>query len=203
MFRTEKGMPKVVATGTREHSEAFITNVLDRWNPATANNRFRGLQSFFKWLADEGEIRESPMARMKPPRVPENPPPVLQESELRALLATCEKGTRLEDRRDHAILRLFIDTGARRAEIGGLRFDPKDDANNDVDLDQGIIRVLGKGPCQGIVIYIAPGQMNFAFEIKWGFDFNTRVTIGIQSDTVLHRVLRILIDSGQVFFQHL
>ncbi len=145
VFLTEKGMPQDVATVTREHIEAFITHLLDRWKPATANNRFRGLQSFFKWLADEGEISESPMARMKPPRVPENPPPVLQESELRALLATCEKGTRLEDRRDHAILRVFIDTGARRAEVAGLRFDPQDDANNDVDLDQGIIRVLGKG----------------------------------------------------------
>ena len=143
-FLAEKGMPQEVANITREHVEAFITDLLERWKPATANNRFRGLQSFFKWLADEGEIRESPMVRMKPPRVPENPPPVLQEAELRMLLATCEKGQSLEDRRDHALLRVFIDTGARRAEVGGLRFDPSDDENNDIDLDQGIIRVLGK-----------------------------------------------------------
>ena len=144
-FLAEKGMPQDVANITREHVEAFITDLLERWKPATANNRFRGLQSFFKWLADEGEIPESPMTRMKPPRVPENPPPVLQEAELGALLATCEKGQSLEDRRDHALLRVFIDTGARRAEVGGLRFDPSDDENNDIDLDQGIIRVLGKG----------------------------------------------------------
>ena len=144
-FLAEQGMPQDVATITREHVEAFVTSLLDRWKPATANNRFRGLQSFFKWLAEEGEIRESPMVRMKPPRVPEQAPPVLQESELRALLATCEKGARLEDRRDHALLRVFMDTGARRAEVGGLRYDPRDDENNDVDLDQGIIRVLGKG----------------------------------------------------------
>ena len=85
------------------------------------------------------------MARMKPPRVPENPPPVLQEAELKALLATCEKGNSLEDRRDHALLRVFIDTGARRTENGGLRYDPREDENNDIDLDQGIVRVLGKG----------------------------------------------------------
>lgn len=144
-FLAEKGMPQDVANITREHIEAFITHLLDLWKPATANNRFRGIQSFFKWLSDEGEVRESPMARMKPPRVAEQPPPVLQETELSALLATCEKGPTLEERRDHAILRVFIDTGARRAEIAGLRFDPKDDANNDVDLDQGILRVMGKG----------------------------------------------------------
>lgn len=144
-FLAEKGMPQDVANIRREHVEAFITYLLETWKPATANNRFRGLQSLFKWLADEGEIRESPMVRMKPPRVPENPPPVLQQDELRALLATCEKGQSLEDRRDHALLRVFIDTGARRAEVGGLRYDPSDDENNDIDLDQGIIRVLGKG----------------------------------------------------------
>ena len=144
-FLAQKGMPLAVANITREHIEAFITDLLERWKPATANNRFRGLQSFFKWLADEGEIPASPMARMKPPRVPEQAPPVLQEGELRALLATCEKGSSLEDRRDHAILRVLVDTGARRAEVGGIRYDPNDDENNDVDLDQGIIRVLGKG----------------------------------------------------------
>ena len=144
-FLAERGMPQDVAHIRREHIEAFITYLLDRSKPATANNRFRGLQSFFKWLTEEGEIRESPMVRMKPPRVPEQAPPVLQESELRALLATCEKGSRLEDRRDHAILRVFIDTGARRAEVGSLRYDLRDDEQNDVDLDQGIIRVLGEG----------------------------------------------------------
>ena len=150
-FLADQGMPQDVANITREHIESFITRLLDRWKPATANNRFRGIQSFFKWLADEGEIPESPMARMKPPRVPDQPPPVLQEVELSALLATCEKGNSLEERRDHAILRVFIDTGARRAEISGLRFDPHDDSNNDVDLDQGILRVLGKGRRQRIL----------------------------------------------------
>ena len=144
-FLASAGMPQDVAHITREHIESFITSLLERWKPATANNRFRGIQSFFKWLAEEGEIKESPMARMKPPKVPEQAPPVLQESELRAMLATCEKGNSLEERRDHALLRLFMDTGARRAEVAGIRFDLDDDSSNDLDLDQGIVRVMGKG----------------------------------------------------------
>lgn len=144
-YLREQGMPQDVAKVRREHVESFIAYLLERWKPATANNRYRGLQSFFRWLEEEGEIKESSMAKMKPPRVPENPPPVLREEELRALLATCEKGGGLEDRRDAAILRIFIDTGARRAEIGGLRYDPKDEEQSDVDLDRGLIRVLGKG----------------------------------------------------------
>lgn len=47
--------------------------------------------------------------------------------------------------------RVFIDTGARRAEVAGLRFVPADEASNDVDLDQGILPVLGKGRRERVV----------------------------------------------------
>lgn len=144
-YLAEQGMPLEVANIHREHIEAFISDLLERWKPATANNRFRGLQTFFKWLMEEGEIKESPMARMKPPRVPLDPPDVLREEQLKALLATCDKGQETEDRRDAAIIRVFIDTGARLSEVTNLRWDPSDDANNDVDLDRGELRVLGKG----------------------------------------------------------
>lgn len=53
------------------------------------------------------------MARMRPPKVPEQAPPVLSVDELRALLAACE-GTGFEERRDTALIRVLIDTGARR-----------------------------------------------------------------------------------------
>ena len=144
-FLAESGMPQDVAHITREHVESFITHLLERWKPATATNRYRGLQSLFKWLQEEGEIKETPMVRMTRPRVPEQPPPVLREEELRALLATCEKANGFEDRRDYALLRIFIDTGARRAEVAGLCYHPTDDEESDVDLDQGLLRVMGKG----------------------------------------------------------
>jgi site-specific recombinase XerC len=150
-FLGERGMPAQVGLIGREHVEAFIADQLERWRPATAANRYRGLQRFFAWLVEEGEIGESPMAKMRPPQVPEEPPEVLHDDELRRLLATCERGQGFEDRRDTALLRVFIDTGARRAEVAGLRFDPSDDANNDVDLDQGILRVMGKGRRERVV----------------------------------------------------
>lgn len=145
-----QGMPTDVAAITREHIESWIDHLLGRWKPATANNRFRGAQRFFNWLAEEGIVKTSPMARLKPPRIPESPPPVLREDELRRLLKTCE-GPSFEDRRDQAILRVFIDTGARRGEIAGLRWTPGDETTNDVDLDQGVIRVLGKGRRERVV----------------------------------------------------
>jgi site-specific recombinase XerD len=144
-YLAEQGMPTDVAHIKREHVEAFVSGLLERWKPATAANRYRGCQSFFSWLVEEAELRESPMARTKPPRVPEQPPDVLKPTELKALLATCEKGLAFNDRRDFAILSVFIDTGCRREELCGMRYTPQDDTTNDVDLEQGLLRVMGKG----------------------------------------------------------
>jgi site-specific recombinase XerD len=143
-FLAAHGMPQDVVHIRREHVEAFIADLLARWKPTTASVRFRALQQFFKWLDEEGEIKGSPMARMKPPRVPENPPPVLRDEELRRLLKACE-GQDFEARRDMAIISVLIDTGIRRAELVGLRWNPQNPDENDVDLDQGVLRVMGKG----------------------------------------------------------
>jgi site-specific recombinase XerD len=131
------GMPRDVAAIRRDHVEAFIEDQLARLKPASAANRYRSLQQYFKWLVDEGELRESPMARMKPPTVPETPPPVIGEDEMRRLLATCD-GTGFDERRDKAILLLLWDTGVRRAEIAGLRLE-------DVDEEHDVLVVTGKG----------------------------------------------------------
>ncbi len=144
-FLEDQGMPLEVAHIRREHIESFVAHLLETRKPATASNRYRGCQSFFKWLVEEGEVKENPMARMKPPRVPEAPPDVLREDQLKALVATCEKGRDYESRRDAALIRVFVDTGARLSEVTNLRLDLRDDTVNDVDLDQGILRVLGKG----------------------------------------------------------
>src|SRR5438445_9527373 len=143
-FLAAQGMPMDVVKITREHVESFIEKLLGRWKPATASNRFRALQQFFGFLVDEGEITASPMAKMKPPIIPENPPGILREKELKALLEACE-GASFEDRRDAAIIRVFIDTGARLGEVRGLRWTPNDPETNDVDLDGDVLRVLGKG----------------------------------------------------------
>jgi site-specific recombinase XerD len=130
--------PRRVADVRREDVEAFLVERSDAgMRPATLSQRFRSLQQFFKWLAAEGEIAASPMATMRPPHVPETPPPVLREAELRKLLDACA-GTDFEDRRDNAIIRLFVDTGMRRGELAGLKLD-------DVNLDEEAAVVLGKG----------------------------------------------------------
>jgi site-specific recombinase XerD len=136
-FLVRQGMPTRATSIRREHVEAFMDDLNTRTKPATASNRFRALQQFFKFLVEEGEIERSPMERMRRPSVPLEPVPVLTSDELRSLLAACD-GREFEDRRDTAVVRLFADTGMRRAELLGLRV-------TDLDFDQDVAVVLGKG----------------------------------------------------------
>jgi site-specific recombinase XerD len=136
-FLARRGMPLIVAYITREHAEEYISDVVRRSKPSTAETRYRGLQAFFKWAVEDGEISVSPMARMKRPTVPEAPPPMLSDEQLTALLKTCT-GKEFKNLRDLAVLRLFIDTGMRRSELAYLRV-------ADVDLDHNVAVVMGKG----------------------------------------------------------
>ncbi|MCL5957857.1 MAG: tyrosine-type recombinase/integrase [Chloroflexi bacterium] len=136
-FLVAKGMPTEPVNLHREHVEAFIADLLTRFKPTTAANRYRSLQAFFKWCLQEGEVKASPMEKMKPPHVPEEPPDVLTEDELKALLKACD-GRDFEERRDTAIIRLFLDTGMRLAELAGLKLE-------DIDFEHNIAAVLGKG----------------------------------------------------------
>ena len=72
-------MPTDPGTIRREHVEAFVADQVARWRPNTARNRYLALKRFFDWLADEGLIDGSPMVRMRPPRVPEEPVPLVTE----------------------------------------------------------------------------------------------------------------------------
>jgi site-specific recombinase XerD len=128
---------QMVTQARREDIEAFLTSLLERWTAGTVITRYRALLVFYGWLVEEDEIRRNPMTRMKPPAAPERPVPVLSDDELRRLLAACA-GTSFPCRRDTAIVMLMIDSGARRAEIVGLRV-------VDLDFDYEVARVLGKG----------------------------------------------------------
>jgi site-specific recombinase XerD len=130
------GITEVTAV-TKSHVEDFIAGLLVTRSAATANNRFRALQQYFKWLDQDGYLASNPMAQMRPPHVPEAAVPLVSAQDLRALLEIC-KGRRFEDRRDEAIIRLLLDTGIRRNELLGLR-------SADVDVDEQLVSVLGKG----------------------------------------------------------
>jgi site-specific recombinase XerD len=136
-FLERVGMPTDIEALSREHVESFVADQLDRWKPTTASVRYRALQAFFTWLVAEDEIPVSPMLKMKPPKLDDIPPEVLNEERIRALLAVCE-GKDFVSRRDTAIVRMLLDTGLRREEMASLTLEM-------IDWDLCVVRIVGKG----------------------------------------------------------
>jgi site-specific recombinase XerD len=121
----------------RSDIEAFLADQLARHRPTTAAVRFRSLQQLYRWAMEEELIQVSPMAGLRPPKVPDEPVPVLDHAALSRLLASMNSRS-FDDRRDTAIVRLFLDTGMRSSELASLTV-------TDIDLDQDVAVVLGKG----------------------------------------------------------
>jgi site-specific recombinase XerD len=137
-YLAEQGHSGQVKEITRDHVAAFTASLLVKGNkPATASNRFRALKTFFKWAEGEGEIRQSPMANMKGPNIPEETTPIIPDAHIVALLKVCE-GNDFYERRDTAIIRLLLDAGLRRAELCGITVE-------DVDMPARCVHVIGKG----------------------------------------------------------
>jgi site-specific recombinase XerD len=131
------GAPLELADVERRHIEAFIVDQLAEHTPATAAAYYRHLQQFWRWVVAEGERSTSPMAGMSPPKLGERTVPIYTEAELRALLRACD-GTGYEQRRDAAIVRMFIATGVRLGEMASMS------AEGIAKAEQAVL-VLGKG----------------------------------------------------------
>lgn len=132
----QDGKPEPSTITTTQIRE-FIRETLERSSAGTARNYYRCLSTFFGWLVDEDEITLSPMAKTRPPQVPDKNIPIVTLEQMAALLDVC-KGKDFADRRDTAILRVLWDTGGRRAEVSYLQLD-------DLDMDTEAILVHGKG----------------------------------------------------------
>lgn len=118
--------------------QGFFGDQGARLAPTTCGIRYRALQQFFKWAAEEEVRDDNPMLRVPRPVVPETSPEVLSMDQLKALLAAAG-GKGFLDRRDNAIMRLFMEPGgARLSELTNLNVDG-------IDLGRDMVRVFGKG----------------------------------------------------------
>lgn len=127
-----------------EHIQDWIISVLETRAAGYANNLYRSVQQFFKWWSDWAD-EPNPMAKLRPPAVPEQDVPVLSKEQLGALLKDCA-GKTFIDLRDLSIILLFMDTGIRRAEMASIKLD-------DLDLDLREVKVHGKGRRDRVVSY--------------------------------------------------
>ena len=134
----DNGRPTNVGAIDRRTLEAYLVDLADELGASTVAMQYRSLRALWSWLENEDEIESNPFAKMRQPSVTEVPVPVVTDTDLSALLAACG-GKGFDERRDTAIIRLWIDTGIRLGEMAGLTTDA-------VDLDRlNVVYVHGKG----------------------------------------------------------
>ena len=101
------------------------------------------LRSFFDWMILEGERKDNPCDPVEAPKLGRYLPAVLSEEEVEAILDSVDLKT-WTGLRDRAILEVLYGCGLRVSEAVGLRI-------SDVYLEEGFVRIIGKGDKQRIV----------------------------------------------------
>jgi integrase/recombinase XerD len=108
-------------------------------NPGGRHAKYRAVRAWLNWYQQEAEPEDwnNPMAKVRPPKVAQEPIEPVSIATIRALLATCREN--FTGYRDKAILLCLLDTGARVSEFVALNI-------NDVDLiGGGVLIRKGKG----------------------------------------------------------
>ena len=113
------------------------------WPPRTVARRLSALRRFYQHLEREGRIRNNPCDRVDAPRLGRPLPGVLSEQEVERLLAAPDLET-ASGVRDRTMLEVLYATGLRVSELVGLR-------SEQVNLIQGVLRVVGKGGKERLV----------------------------------------------------
>ncbi len=102
------------------------------------------VRGFHAFVQVEGLTAGDPAAEVKPPAPPRRLPKALPLPDVEAILAAAGAAGTALAYRDKALLEFLYGTGARISEAVGLDVD-------DVDLDDGTVRLLGKGSRQRVV----------------------------------------------------
>lgn len=111
--------------------------------PATLSRRLVVLRVFFRFLRQEGLILTDPAAVLEVGRVRRILPDVVSEEEMRRLVEAPDDSTPL-GLRNRTVLELLYACGLRVSESVNLRV-------ADVDFEQRVVRVKGKGGKQRLV----------------------------------------------------
>jgi len=135
---------KTLRTAGREDLLAVLAaQVQQGKSPRSVSRYLSAYRQFYGWMVREDLIRNDPSALIESPKTGRGLPKALTEEQVEALLAAADIGTPL-GKRDKAMLELMYATGLRVSELVGLEL-----AN--VNLNQGVVRVLGKGQKERLV----------------------------------------------------
>jgi integrase/recombinase XerD len=121
------------------HVAAVSASTYGDGKPYRATSVVRALSSvraFHRFLLREGKISSDPTAAVIRPKLPRSLPKPLSVDDVARVLAHPDRSAK--GLRDRAVLETLYGAGLRISELVGLDVD-------DVDLEEGSVRVLGKG----------------------------------------------------------
>lgn len=142
----EQDLRDYLAARGRSHAAAV------RASAATATQRFSAgsqarllsaLRRYYRFLVRDGARGDDPTARLRSPRLPRALPKYLEARQVEQLLEAPDTGTPL-GLRDRAMLELMYASGLRVSELVSLR-------HHQVQLDRGLVQLVGKGGKERIV----------------------------------------------------
>jgi integrase/recombinase XerD len=116
-------------------------------SPLSASSAARTLvavRGFHRFLALEGETLTDPAGGVAPPKAAKRLPKAISVGDVERLLAAASVGDTPAALRDRALLEVLYGAGARISEAVTLDVD-------DIDLEQGSVRLLGKGGKERVV----------------------------------------------------
>jgi integrase/recombinase XerD len=102
------------------------------------------VRGFHRFLLREGIATADPARGVRPPAPPKRLPKAISVQDVEALLAAAGADETPRAVRDRALLELLYGCGARISEAVGLDLD-------ELDMEQGVVRLLGKGSKERIV----------------------------------------------------
>jgi integrase/recombinase XerD len=135
--------PRALAQTTEADLLAFMAARHASTRATTANRRLTVFKRFFRWAAREHLVTADPTLKLLAARQSMRVPKSLSEAQVEALLAAPQVDEPL-GLRDRAMLEVMYASGLRVSELVQLR-------TVHLGLDEGVLRVMGKGSRERLV----------------------------------------------------
>ena len=133
---------RIDRTAAREYLLALEKK---RYSRRSIARKLSSARSFFRFLMREKLVKQNPFENLLTPKLPKKLPNFLYPEELKSLLEAPDPKSS-QGLRDKAILEVIYSTGLRVTEVIKINM-------NDIDFDEGEIKVLGKGAKERIVLF--------------------------------------------------
>jgi integrase/recombinase XerD len=141
--RLEGQSVELVGAGRADIMDYIAWRVEGGAKPRSTARQLSSFRRFYRYLLREGVISEDPTVNIAMPKIGRSLPQSLTEQDVDALLAAPKVAEPL-GHRDRTMLEVLYATGVRVSELINLKL-------NQINLNQGVLRIVGKGDRERLI----------------------------------------------------